>query len=163
MAGLPKGLTYKSGKVTGVPTTAKAVTAKVTVALKSNAKKTWTISVKLNVAALPAWAVGTFKGKGTFNGKDADVTLTVGKTGKISGKFVSGGKAYAFTAASFEEYGDDGILRTSKGTMKVGKKTYTVEVAIGEAGAESAGATIGVAEIAVLNGKTEIAVGEASR
>ena len=74
------------------------------------------------------------------------------KTGKISGKFVSGGKAYAFTAASFEEYGDDGILRTSKGTMKVGKKTYTVEVAVGEAGAE----------IAVLNGKIEIAVGEVS-
>jgi hypothetical protein len=47
--------------------------------------------------------------------------------------------------------------------MKVGKKTYTVEVAIGEAGAESAGATIAVAEIAVLNGKTEIAVGEVSR
>jgi len=47
--------------------------------------------------------------------------------------------------------------------MKVGKKTYKVEVAVGEAGAESAGATIGVAEIAVLNGEVEIAVGEVSR
>ena len=54
---------------------------------------------------------------------------------------------------AFEEYGDDGILRTSKGTMKVGKKTYKVEVAVGESSAE----------IAVLGGMVEIAVGEVEK
>ena len=149
VTGLPKGLSYKSGKVSGVPTVAKAVTAKVTVALKSNAKKTWTYSVKLNVAALPTWAVGTFKGKGTLGGKGADVTLTVGKTGKVSGKFVDlKKKAYAFSAASFKTF-EDGVLRT-KATMKYGTKSVALEIAVGSADKEGeAGATtlVGIAEV----------------
>jgi hypothetical protein len=149
VTGLPKGLTYKSGKVSGVPTVAKAVTAKVTVALKSNVKKTWTYSMKLNVAALPTWAVGTFKGKGKFGGKDADVTLTVGKTGKISGKFVVTGKAYSFTAVSFAEFDAEGVLRTAKGTMKYGKKTCKVEIVVVEGEAE-VGVTDGVTASGVL-------------
>ena len=122
--------------MSGVPTVEKAVTAKVTVALKSNAKKKWTYSVKLNVSALPAWAKGTFKGKGTFGGKDADVTLTVGNTGKLSGKFMVSGKSYPFTASSFAELDAQGVLRTTKGTMKYGTKTCKVEIAVAEGAAE---------------------------
>ena len=150
VTGLSKGLTFKSGKVSGVPTVAKAVTAKVTVALKSNAKKTWSYSVKLNVSALPTWAVGTFKGKGTFGGKDADVTLTVGKTGKISGKFVAVGKQYPFTASSFAELDAQGVLRTAKGTLKYGTKTCKVEIAVAE------GEGGGEAEVAVTGGVTGV-------
>ena len=137
VTGLPKGLAYKSGKASGVPTTKKVYTAKVTVALKSNAKKTWTYSVKLDVAALPAWAAGkTFKGT-LYDGPGEDaaakgtVTLTVGKTGKVSGKFVNLKKtAYAFTVSSFKAYGEDGVLRTSA-TMKYGKKSVKLDVAVG--------------------------------
>jgi len=148
--GLPSGLKYANSKLTGVPTKTGAYSIKLS--FKNALGWTKSFSMKMQVKALPSWAVGTFKGKGTFNGKSANVALTVGKTGKISGKFIVAGKQYSFTAPSFEEYGDDGILRTSKGTMKVGKKTYKVEVAVGEAGAE----------IAVLDGEVEIAVGVVS-
>ena len=59
------------------------------------------------------------------------MTLTVGKTGKVSGKFVNLKKtAYAFTASSFKAYGEDGVLRTSA-TMKYGKKSVKLDVAVG--------------------------------
>jgi len=154
VTGLPKGLAYKSGKVSGVPTTKKVYTAKVTVALKSNAKKTWTYSVKLNVSALPAWVAGkTFKGTLYADDgvtKKGSVALTVGKTGKVSGKFVNLKKAaYAFTASSFKTYGEDGVLRT-KATMKYGKKNVTLDVAVGVeevAGEDGSTSLRGVAEI----------------
>ena len=152
VTGLPKGLAYKSGKVTGVPTTAKTYTATVTVALASNKKKTWTYKVKLGVAALPTWAVGTFKGK-LYEQRVEDatpyqdvetpvakgsVTLTVGKTGKVSGKFVdTKKKSYSFAVGSFKSY-SDGVLRT-KASMKYGKKTVTVEIAVSQDGETSVG------------------------
>ena len=148
VTGLPKGLTFKSGKVSGVPTVAKAVTAKVTVALKSNPKKTWTHSVKLNVAALPTWAVGTFKGtlydgEGEGAASKGTVTLTVGKTGKVSGKFIdTKKKAYSFSVASFKTYGEDGVLRT-QATMKYGTKTCKVEITVGQDSETS----VGLAEV----------------
>ena len=156
VTGLPAGLAYKSGKVSGVPTTKKVYTAKVTVALKSNAKKTWTYSVRLNVAALPAWAAGkTFRGtlysgEGESATAKGTVTLTVGKTGKVSGKFVNTKKtAYAYTASSFRTYGEDGVLRT-KATLKYGKKNVTLDVAVGAEeviGEDSSTSLRGFAEI----------------
>ena len=164
VTGLPKGLTYKSGKVSGVPTVAKSVTAKVTVALKSNAKKTWTYSVKLNVSALPTWAVGTFRGK-LYDGATGEppvvpvakgtVTLTVGKTGKVSGKFVDTKKnAYSFTAASFKTF-EDGVLRT-KATMKYGKKSVAVEIAVGQDGETSVGFAEVGSSAAPFSGQTAV-------
>ena len=155
VTGLPKGLTYKSGKVSGVPTVKKVYTAKVTVALKSNAKKTWTYSVKLNVAALPGWAVGTFKGtlydgEGEGAAAKGTVTMAVGKTGKISGKFVNTKKkSYAFSAASFKTYGDDGVLWT-KAAMKYGSKSVALEIAVGSVertGEDSSTIVVGIAEV----------------
>ena len=48
VAGLPKGLAYKSGKVSGAPAKAGSFTATVTVTLVSNKKKTWIYKVTLN-------------------------------------------------------------------------------------------------------------------
>ena len=115
-------------------------TAKVTVALGSNAKKTWTYSVPLRVSALPAWAVGTFTGPLLDkNGQEkGTVTLTVGKTGKVSGKFVDlKKKSYSFAAGSFQSFAD-GVLWT-KADMKYGKSTVTVEIAVGQDGETSVG------------------------
>ena len=145
VTGLPKGLKFKSGKVTGVPTVKKVYTATVTVALASNKKKTWTYKVKLDVAELPAWAVGTFKGTlyaaatgETPPAAKGTVTLTVGKTGKVSGKFVdTKKKSYSFSVGSFNSF-TDGVLRT-KATMKYGKKSVTVEIAVGQDGETSVG------------------------
>ena len=74
------------------------------------------------------------------------MTLTVGKTGKISGKFVDTKKrAYSFSAASFKTYGEDGVLR-AQATMKYGKKSVTLEVAVG-AVQNDAGEVVGTAEV----------------
>ena len=92
VAGLPKGLTYKSGKVSGVPTKAGSATVTVTVALASNKKKVWTYRVRLNVAALPAFARGTFYGWSYYYDESVEggtvdvrkVTVSVTSAGKIS-------------------------------------------------------------------------------
>ena len=149
--GLPSGLKYANSKLTGVPTKTGAYSIKLS--FKNALGWTKSFSMKMQVKALPSWAAGTFKGKGTFNGKSADVTLTVGKTGKISGKFIVAGKQYSFTAPSFAEYGADGVLTTTKGTMKYGNKTYKVEISVAE------GESGGVAEVVVVNGTAEIAGG----
>ena len=137
---LPKGLTYKSGKVSGVPTTKKGYSVKVTVALDSNPKKTWDYAVPLRVSALPSWAAGTFTGPllDKSEKEKGTVTLTVGKTGKVSGKFVNlKQKQYSFATDSFASY-VDGVLRTSA-AMKYGSKTVTVEIAVGQDGETSVG------------------------
>ena len=89
--------------------TTKAGTYLVTVSATLNGK-TVTQRVALKVDALPDWAKGTFNGcvRGTANGewgalKDVSglATITVGATGKISGKFYEGGTNWTFSAASF--------------------------------------------------------------
>ena len=98
MTGLPKGLAFKSGKVTGVPTKAGKFTVSVTVALASNKKKTWVLKVPITVTALPAYAKGTYNG--TVRGSGL-TTITVGSTGKISGKFYENGTNWTLSAASY--------------------------------------------------------------
>ena len=133
VTGLPTGLKYKGGKITGVPTKAGKFTASVTVALASNKKKTWVCKVPFTVVALPEWARGNFSGVVTA-GEEAAATMTVGTTGKISGKFSLGGTNWTFSASSFAKdsvvTGD--VVRfvaamTATGTWKdkSGKKTVT--------------------------------------
>ena len=89
-----------------------------------------------------------YRGRELFGDKAADVTLTVGKTGKISGKFVAAGKQYPFTAASFKTCDEDGVLR-AQATMKYGTKTCKVEIAVAEGeggGGEAAVAVTGAVE-----------------
>ena len=108
--GLPTGLTYKNGKISGVPTKAGKFTTSVTVTLASNKKKAWTAKVPFTVAALPEWARGVFSGIvipangewGTGNGEQgASATMSIGTTGKVSGKFALGGTNWTFSASSF--------------------------------------------------------------
>ena len=132
VTGLPKGMKYDAKKmvITGVATVAKSGTMKITVK-STGASRTW--SVKWRTVALPTWAVGTFKGNlydGEGGASKGTVTLTVGKTGKVSGKFVDTKKtAYSFAVASFKSF-DGGVLRT-QASMKYGTKTVTVKIAVG--------------------------------
>ena len=114
-AGLPAGLKLVQDKetgaysVTGVPT--KAATNTVTfTATKGKEKEIATITVA--VAALPAWANGTYDGAYfTFDDGETNaigsVSLTVSAAGKVSGKILTGGKTYSFAAASLEAFDAD--------------------------------------------------------
>lgn len=52
----------------------------------------------IDIAALPAWAQGTFNGYVEGGGL---ATMSVTATGKITGKIVRGGASYAFSAVSY--------------------------------------------------------------
>ena len=140
VAGLPTGLKYKSGKITGVPTKAGKFTASVTVALASNKKKTWVCKVPFTVAALPEWARGNFTGavESPDTGEMVPATMSVGSTGKISGKFALGGTNWTFSASSFakESVVTGEVVRfvaamNATGKWKAGKSTKTASLPFG--------------------------------
>ena len=96
------------------------------------------------VTAVDAWAKGTYKGNGLLAGKKAAVTLTLGATGKISGKFTVAKKAYSFAGMA---YSQEGSYRATL-SVKYGSKVYPLVIAVGQDG-ETGKA---YAEIAVING-----------
>ena len=118
-AKLPSGVKFDAAKCrfTGVPT--KAGTYKATVTVKNASKSTDTLKLTIEVAALDAWAQGTFNGAVMQSDGHAGrvtlpsdgfvetalptglVTLTVSSTGKIGGKILEGGKTWSLSAPSF--------------------------------------------------------------
>ena len=119
-SGLPAGVSINktTGAFVGAPTKTGTFKAKVT-AKNASTKKTLPLTVK--VLPLPAWAKGTFTGLA----EETDVTpglatLTVGATGKISGKVALPGTNWTFSAASFDAGGftGDATNLTITGTAK---------------------------------------------
>lgn len=101
---LPKGLSLNAttGVISGVPKSSGKKT--ISIKAKSVAKpklKSGSLKIPVNVAKLDSWARGTFKAKGVMGTKSASLTLTVGKTGKISGKITVSKKSYSFSSASY--------------------------------------------------------------
>lgn len=101
--GLPPGLKINAatGVISGVPT--KAGTFKPTITVKSAANSKLKPAVSksvMKIAKLPAWAYGTFNGR-SMDSRAASVKITVGSTGKISGKIVTGGVTWTLTATSY--------------------------------------------------------------
>ena len=98
--GLPTSMKWdpKTGIVSGVPTKTGVYTITVLTTCYGDYGDSWTEedTVTMNVNALPDWVVGTFNGDGDFiNPKDSDgdwmdgvSTLTVSKTGALSGKVI---------------------------------------------------------------------------
>jgi hypothetical protein len=76
------------------------------------------------------WAVGTFKGTGKIGGKAATVTLTVGSTGKISGKFTVAKKSYSFKADAFTEFTEGALCVET--TITYGKKKCALAIAVSQ-------------------------------
>ena len=101
--GLPSGLKFdkKTGFITGVPTKSGAKT--VTITLK-NGKLTSSATITFNVDAIDTWAYGTFNG----GGETGVLTLTVGNTGKISGKWMTVDGTWTLSAKSYESYDEQG-------------------------------------------------------
>lgn len=142
--GLPKGLKINAttGLISGVPTKAGTFTATITVKSAASTKlKASTKKLQIVIAALPAWARGNFRGAVyatgetsvvPANGQDdrspgGQVTLTVGATGKISGKIACGGTNWTFAASSYSSASDstnEVFVAAGTATRKVGKTTY---------------------------------------
>ena len=120
-SGLPAGVAINktTGAFTGAPTKVGMFKAKVT-ASNASTKKTQPITIK--VLPLPAWAKGTFTGLAEETGVAPGLaTLTVGATGKISGKVVLPGTNWTFSATSF----DAGGFSVDQTNLTItGKATY---------------------------------------
>ena len=77
-----------------------------------------------SVRPLPVWAVGTFNG----GGADGQVTLTVSKVGKLSGKAQADGLTWTLAAAAFAAYDAERDAYDADLVAKSGKLVRTVAV-----------------------------------
>jgi len=108
-AKLPAGVKFDAAKgcFTGVPTEAGTYVATVTV--KNASKSTAVLGITIEVAALDAWAQGTFFGNVKCKIENGELeeesygsaTMTVAANGKISGKISLDGTNWTFKADSF--------------------------------------------------------------
>lgn len=144
VSGLPKGWTYRNGKISGTATEAgpKTVTFKVT-----KGKTSYTATATFKMSGLPDWAVGTFVGSTlttyrdccSISTEEGTMSFTVSATGAISGKYVMGGDASAtsFSGSGFTWMDDGRLSATLSGKVDGKKKTF--KLVIGEDGASFAG------------------------
>lgn len=103
------------------------------------------------MAALPAWAMGTFSGYAVVKGNPGLATMSIENTGAVSGTLSIGGKASSFSASDLASW--NGKAFTLKFSVKVGGKTFKPTFSIVQGGVAQ---TIGVAKIAVKNFKSEM-------
>ena len=149
--GLPPGLSYAAGVITGVPT------ASGTFRVRVVPRKWWKWDGKaeftLRVKALPEWGKGQFAGSvacrkspGSLVRRRGVVSLTVGVTGKISGKMqLNKGGTATFSFASYTEQTDGSL--TARGTAKVVKGGKTCKFAMSLSVMSGKGSEPGVAVI----------------
>ena len=100
----PSGVSVSktTGEITGVPTKAGTFNAQVVV---GNASEKRTLPITINVLPLPEWAAGSFVGLAEQQDVEPGfATLTVGKTGKISGKVELGGTNWTFSASGYDTF-----------------------------------------------------------
>ena len=150
VSGLPAGLKFtakdimKKGSKTdveipantvyGAPTAESKLDAKTGFRQPSAVKFTVTTAgkskrvypVEMTVLPLPAWAVGTFNGGGDLG----QVSLTVAKTGKLSGKYLSDGLTWSLAANSFDSIDESGEVYRATLIGKSGKLAMTNEVGV---------------------------------
>ena len=139
VSGLPSGLKYdaKAARVTGAPTAVSSKNSKtgllnpskVKFKVTTAGKNVRTYPIDLYVMPLPVWAVGTFNG----GGATCAATLTVSKTGKISGKIQESSNTWSLASSSFatglwdEEEGAHDLVADL--VAKCGKRVLTNQVA----------------------------------
>ena len=137
---LPSGLKFdkKTMTISGAPTRAQTKTAKITLKNASNVKSVYTVT--FDVKAMPDWSVGSFDGVlGTrtvaldpVSESIGSISLTVAKTGRISGKVLTGGRTYSFSAKHFDAYDVTATNYVVTVTPKSGKYTLgEMTIAIG--------------------------------
>ena len=140
-SGLPSGLKLVKDKTTGAytisgaPTSASSVNSRtgvvkastVKVNVKTAAKNTKTFQMGVIVKPLPAWAMGTYNG----GGEAGQATLTIAKTGKVSGKYLSDGTTWSLSAAHYETFSLEDEIGVLQVIGKKGKNAFTNEVTVG--------------------------------
>ena len=150
VSGLPAGLKFtakdimKKGSKTeveipantiyGAPTAESKLDAKTGLRKPSAVKFTVTTAgkskrvylVDMTVLPLPDWAVGTFNGGGDLG----QVSLTVAKTGKLSGKYLSEGFTWSLAADSFDSIDESGDVYRATLIGKSGKLVMTNEIGV---------------------------------
>ena len=140
---LPKGLSINAttGVISGVPTEVCEKTIVVSAACTA-VKKAASGKTELPVAvrSFPKAAVGAFTcdyidfWDGPLALADdvqakATTSLSISEKGKLAGKIKVGTKSYSFTAGSFRFVdADGGVTLVASTTLKVGKKSYAVEI-----------------------------------
>ena len=82
--------------------------------------------VDMTVLPLPDWAVGTFNGGGNLG----QVSLTIAKTGKLSGKYLSEGLTWTLAADSFDSIDESGDVYRATLIGKSGKLVMTNEIGV---------------------------------
>jgi hypothetical protein len=122
VSGLPAGLKFTAKDIVdsktkeviipantiyGAPTAAskldkntkELVPSEVKITITTAGKSKSEFGLALTVTPLPTWMVGTFDG-GSYRGQ---ATLTVAESGKITGKYLTGGQTWTLSAANFDE------------------------------------------------------------
>ena len=160
VTGLPSGLSWKSGVLTGLAKKAGDYTVTFT-ATKGKDKQVSTVTV--HVEALPDWAVGTFVGMlrqvdrdeggeiiededGLHDWYDILTTVSVTSAGKVSGKFhFESGTDVSFKSDSISERTDAGYVVRGQLTARGGASD--VELVLRKIGIE----TTGVGDLGVVD------------
>jgi formylglycine-generating enzyme required for sulfatase activity len=138
VTGLPSGLKYVAGslRIAGLPT--KAGTFTVTVAASNPKGKAVPQEFAITVAALPAWAQGSFGGYAWADGLDSgSASMSVTAFGGVSGKLTLRGTNFTFSALSFASRDEGGVFWLTT-TAKVAKAAFPLTLAV--YAPESAGA-----------------------
>ena len=102
-----KEVTIPANTIYGAPTAAskldkntkELVPSEVKITITTAGKSKSEFGLALAVTPLPTWMVGTFDG-GSYRGQ---ATLTIAESGKISGKYLTGGQTWTLSAANFDE------------------------------------------------------------
>lgn len=126
---LPSGLSIgsASGLIGGVPTKARAYESEITVRETGAGRGLRTRFDRVyEIEPLADWAQGTFDG----GGEDGMVRLTVGKAGRISGKWTRAGKTWMLSAKSFASYDPKGGTYRALLAGKSGRLTDAEEISL---------------------------------
>ena len=153
VSGLPKGLVYRDGMVSGAPTAASRsgkngyTATKATFTVKTGAGNSAKYAVEFITLPRPAWSVGAFDGACYDGGALlGSATLTIAANGTVSGKLMRNGVTEAFTAAFIKAYDEEdgtlavevasksGVLAESAMELLVTHDEDGLGVAAGEAG-----------------------------